>query len=148
MLSMPGAAVDTAQAGRRVRTNVLLALSLSSIIPLLVLAYTINQYALPRLERVDSAATLALQALLLFTLLGVVAGGWLIWKLGRTVMRMHQLMARDPSSALLDTRGDDLSSRAICKPCWQRSSARPPRSTPRRRVSTPPTGNSSRRRRA
>jgi diguanylate cyclase (GGDEF)-like protein len=112
MLSMPGAAVDTAQAGRRVRTNVLLALSLSSVIPLLVLAYTIIQYALPRLERPDTAAALALQALLLFTLLGVLAGGWLVWTLGRTVVRMHEMMARDPAGGLLDTRGDDLNALA------------------------------------
>ena len=58
---------DVASAGRLLRRKVLLALTLSSLIPLLVLTYVVHRYVRPGLDPAQVARFYALQALILFT---------------------------------------------------------------------------------
>ncbi|MBI2216224.1 MAG: GGDEF domain-containing protein [Candidatus Rokubacteria bacterium] len=100
--------VVAARAGKRVRQKVLWALALSSVLPLLVLAYVVHGYVVPALDPSDRVQFVGLQALVFFTLVAMIAGGWIIWSVGRTVARMADLMARDPSMTHLSTRTDEV----------------------------------------
>lgn len=107
---MPGAlASDVAQAGQRLRRKVVLALVLSSILPLLVLMYVAQGYVLPHLDPVvDSLRSLALHALIVFTLVAILAGGWVIWDIGRTVAQIAQMLGDEARWDRLVTRKDEI----------------------------------------
>lgn len=107
---MSGAlASDVAQAGQRLRRKVVLALVLSSILPLLVLMYVAQGYVLPRLDPVvDSLRSLALHALIVFTLVAILAGGWVIWDIGRTVAQIAQMLGDEARWDRLVTRKDEI----------------------------------------
>ena len=107
---MPGAlASDVAQAGQRLRRKVVLALVLSSILPLLVLIYVAQGYVLPHLDPVvDSLRSLALHALIVFTLVAILAGGWVIWDIGRTVAQIAQMLGDEARWDRLVTRKDEI----------------------------------------
>jgi len=84
--------IDVARAGQRVKSKVLVALVLSSIVPVLVLAFVV--LVLPTLGPADTQKFGVLQLLVLFTLLGMLAGAWLIWDiLGRLLARIGAPMA-------------------------------------------------------
>jgi diguanylate cyclase (GGDEF)-like protein len=105
---MPESAVDAARAGKRLEHKVLWALALSSVLPLLVLAYVVHGYVLPALDASNRVQLVGLQALMFFTLIAMAAGGWIIWSVGRTVARMADLMAGDPNVAHRSTRTDEV----------------------------------------
>jgi diguanylate cyclase (GGDEF)-like protein len=86
-------APQLAQVGRRLKQKVQLAIALSGILPLLVLAYVVQGYVLPGLREGDSNRIFALQGLIIFTMLGMIAGAYVIWDLGRTVAAMADAMA-------------------------------------------------------
>ena len=90
------------------RRKVLLALTLSSLIPLLVLAYVAHRYVQPGLDPSQVARFYGLQALILFTVLGMLAGAYMIWDLGRAFIRMADLLSKEPRLAELGTRSDEV----------------------------------------
>ncbi len=99
---------DIAFAGHRLRRKVLAALALASIVPLLVLAYVTQHFVLPQLRPGDTMHFLGLQMLLLFTIVAILAGGYIIWDVGRTVARLGEVLADDRSLATFKTRRDEV----------------------------------------
>jgi diguanylate cyclase (GGDEF)-like protein len=85
----------------------MLALSLSGILPVLVLAYVVHRYVLPNADTTDPLRIFTLQALITSTLLGMIAGAWVIWDLGRTVAHMADAMASQ-RFANLTNRSDEV----------------------------------------
>ncbi len=110
MLRMPGASPspDFASLSRRLKQRVLLALCLTSGLPLLVLAYVVFRYVLPRLDALHPASVVGLEGLIFFTVLAMVGGAWLIWDLGRTVGRIAELLSAQPTLEGLGTRTDEV----------------------------------------
>ncbi len=110
MLRMPGASPspDFASLSRRLKQRVLLALCLTSGLPLLVLAYVVYRYVLPRLDALHPASVVGLEGLIFFTVLAMVGGAWLIWDLGRTVGRIAELLSAQPTLEGLGTRTDEV----------------------------------------
>ncbi len=102
------AASDVGSAGQRLRQQVLVALALSSVLPILVLAYVAYSYMLPPSGLPDLARAFGLHALLLFTLLAIITGGYVIWDLGRSVARMAQMLADEGRIGELEHRKDDV----------------------------------------
>ncbi|OLE38231.1 MAG: hypothetical protein AUG00_05900 [Candidatus Rokubacteria bacterium 13_1_20CM_2_70_7] len=86
----------------------LVALALSSVLPILVLAYVAYSYMLPPSGLPDLARAFGLHALLLFTLLAIITGGYVIWDLGRSVARMAQMLADEGRIGELEHRKDDV----------------------------------------
>jgi diguanylate cyclase (GGDEF)-like protein len=99
---------DVAVAGQRLRSKIYLALLFSSASPLLVLVYVVHAYVLPSIPPLDTLRFFALLALLFFTLLAVVAGGYVIWDVGRTMESMATLMADQRGIGKLVERGDEV----------------------------------------
>lgn len=92
-MSVDRAALEVAQAGQRLRHKVILSLTLSSILPVLVLAYVVHSYVLPQLPHGDPLKTFAVHGLLVCTVFAMIAGGYIIWDLGRTLGSMAEGMA-------------------------------------------------------
>src|SRR5499433_655458 len=102
------ASSDVAFAGQRLRRKVLLALALSAIVPLLILAYVTHGYVLPGLDPTDTTRFYALQLLMLFTMLAMVSGAYIIWDLGRTIARLAEMYGDDGRMAKLEHRKDEV----------------------------------------
>ncbi len=94
--------------GRRLKQRVLLALCLSSGLPLGVLAYVVYRYVLPQMGSLDTVGAFSLEGLIFFTALAMLGGAWLIWDLGRTVSRIAELLSTQPTLAGLGTRTDEV----------------------------------------
>jgi diguanylate cyclase (GGDEF)-like protein len=108
MIDMPGDGSDIASAGRRLRIKVLLALTLASGGPILVLVYVTRGWVLPALAADPTADRGLLQALLIFTVLGVLAGAYIIWDIGGTIARMAQVMASEQVMGGLVRRNNEV----------------------------------------
>lgn len=98
---------ETALAGR-LRSRVLLALTLSAVLPILVLAYVMHGYILPFIDPSDSLRTIALFTLVVFTLLAMLAGGWVIWNLGTNVARMAEMLTDQRRTVAIGNRKDEV----------------------------------------
>lgn len=97
---MPGdTPFDITVAGKRLRQKVMLALALSSALPLLILVFVVHEYVLPGLDPSDTSRFLGVQALILFTIFGMIIGSFIIWSMGRTISAMAGMMSRDPNFA-------------------------------------------------
>jgi diguanylate cyclase (GGDEF)-like protein len=105
---MSPAPQDLSTLGTRLRKRVHVALALSSVVPLLVLAYVVQGYLLPNLDPADTYTFFGMQTLVLFTVIGMLAGGWVIWGLGRTVAQMANMLTRDNKGATLATKTDEV----------------------------------------
>jgi diguanylate cyclase (GGDEF)-like protein len=106
---MPGkTASGVASAGQRLRHKVALALALSAVLPLLVLAYVTSSFIVPQMNELDAVRLAALYVLILFTVLAMVLGGYIIWDLGRTVARMAQMLAHEERIDKLESRRDEV----------------------------------------
>ena len=79
--------------GRRLKHRVQLAIALSGVLPLLVLAHVVHGYVLPGLKDTDPTRIFALQGLITCTMLGMIAGAYVIWDLGRTVAGMADALS-------------------------------------------------------
>jgi len=99
---------DIASTGRLLRRKVLLALTLSSLVPLLVLAYVVYRYVRPELSPTDVTTFYGLHALLLFTVLAMGGGAYIIWDLGRAFAKIAELLSREPKLAELGGRSDEV----------------------------------------
>src|SRR6266545_7059065 len=100
---------DVASAGRRLKSRIYVALLFSSVLPLLVLAYVTHVYILPVMNPMDSVRFFSLQALLFSTLLAMLAGGYVIWDLGRAMERLARMLAEQRGIGELVERGDEVS---------------------------------------
>ncbi len=101
-------ASNVAFAGQRLKHKVTLALALSSVLPLLVLVYVTTGYIAPHLAELDTPRLVALHVLILFTLLAMVAGGYIIWDVGRTVARIAEMLAAEERIGTLENRRDEV----------------------------------------
>jgi diguanylate cyclase (GGDEF)-like protein len=110
MADMPGdGSPDLATAGRRLRVKVLLALSLASGVPIVVLAYVVRGLVVSGGDPADPTADMTiLRAVLLVTVAGVLAGAYIIWDIGGTVARMAQMMASEQVMGGLVRRNNEV----------------------------------------
>src|SRR5262245_262480 len=99
---------DIVFAGQRLRRKVLAALALASIVPLLVLAYVTQTFVVPHLHPGGSADFLGLQMLPLFTVVAIVAGGYVIWDIGGTGARLCEVLTDDGNMVTLKARRDEV----------------------------------------
>jgi len=105
---MPDVPPDFASLGRRLKQRLLLALCLSSGLPLLVLAYVVHRYIVPEVASLSTVSVAALEGLVFFTGLAMGGGAWLIWDLGRTVGRVALLLAAQPTLVGLGNKTDEV----------------------------------------
>jgi diguanylate cyclase (GGDEF)-like protein len=109
MADMPGdGSPDLATAGRRLRVKVLLALTLASGVPILVLAYVVRALVLPGAGGDASVDMMVLRAVLIVTVVGVLAGAYIIWDIGGTIARMAQVMASEQVMGGLVRRNNEV----------------------------------------
>jgi diguanylate cyclase (GGDEF)-like protein len=102
------ASQDLFVAGQRLRKKLAVALALSSLIPLLVLAWVIRSVVLPGLPAGEPLLSGGMQALIAFTALGIIAGGYIIWDVGRTVSRIAEMLASERAITGLGRRKDEV----------------------------------------
>jgi diguanylate cyclase (GGDEF)-like protein len=107
-LMPPESGTDVARAGQRIKSKVLVALVLSSVVPILVLAFVVLVLLPPTGGPTESLKLGLLQILVLFTVLGMLAGAWVIWDLGRIVARMGALMASEGGLPGFERRQDEV----------------------------------------
>jgi diguanylate cyclase (GGDEF)-like protein len=109
MADMPGdGSPDLATAGRRLRVKVLLALTLASGVPIVVLAYVVRALVLPGAGMEPSVDMMVLRAVLIVTVVGVLAGAYIIWDIGGTISRMAQVMASEQVMGGLVRRNNEV----------------------------------------
>jgi diguanylate cyclase (GGDEF)-like protein len=101
-------ATDVARAGQRIRNKVLVALTLSSVVPILVLAFVVMVLVFPTLGPGETVKFGGLQLLVLFTLVGMLAGAYVIWDIGRIIARMGSIMASETPVPGLERRRDEV----------------------------------------
>jgi diguanylate cyclase (GGDEF)-like protein len=99
---------DAASAGRLLRRKVLLALALSSLIPILVLGYVVHRYVQPSLDPTHVGRFYGLQALILLTVLGMIGGAYIMWTIGRAFSGMAALLSNDTRIAEIGTQSDQV----------------------------------------
>ena len=99
---------DAASAGRLLRRKVLLALTLSSLIPILVLGYLVHRYVQPSLDPAHVGRFYGLQALILLTVLGMIAGAYIMWTIGRAFAGMAELLSNETRIAKIGTQSDQV----------------------------------------
>lgn len=104
----PESTPDVAHAGLRIKKRILVALTLASVVPVLVLAFVILVLVLPAQAPGESMKFGFLHLLVLFTIIGMVAGGYIIWDIGRTMANIASGMARDIALPGSERRRDDV----------------------------------------
>src|SRR5213082_3238889 len=95
-------------AGRRLRTKLVIALTLSSVVPLLVLAYLVRSFVLPSLAAKASPVFGGVQILVASTVIGMIAGAYIIWDVGRTVARIAEMLGSERAISGLGRRKDEV----------------------------------------
>ncbi len=109
MQAMPSkASPDVGSVGRRLKQRVLWALSVSSLLPLLLLAYLVHRFVLPDIDSLSDVSLFGLHGLIVFTGLAMLGGAWLIWDLGRTVGRIAEMLSEPPHLGEVGTRTDEV----------------------------------------
>lgn len=103
---MPQAPV-VAEAAQRLRNKMLVALALSSVLPILVLAYVLVALAQPP-SPAEGARLGSLQILVLFAVAGMLAGGYVLWDIGRAVGRIGLLLTSEGRPHGLEHRRDEI----------------------------------------
>jgi diguanylate cyclase (GGDEF)-like protein len=102
---------EVAFVGQRIRQKICAALALSSVIPLLVLTYSLHAHVMPMLDPVRHARDLvSLQALIVFTGLLMAAGGFVIWDLATAVARAAEAVGSERHLERVVTRTDEVGS--------------------------------------
>jgi diguanylate cyclase (GGDEF)-like protein len=99
---------DAVSAGRLLRRKVLLALTLSSLIPILVLGYVVHRYVQPSLDPAHVGRFYGLQALILLTVLGMIGGAYILWTISRAFARMAELLSNETRIAEFGTQSDQV----------------------------------------
>ena len=99
---------DVAAAGRRLKTRIYVALALSSVLPLAMLALGAHVYVLPLISPLDTSRMFSVLGLLFMALIASVTGGYVIWDLGRVMHRFAMLLAEQRGIGELAERGDEV----------------------------------------
>ena len=97
---------------RAFKSKVLVALALSSVVPILVLAFVVLVRVLPTLGPGEALRFGVLQLLVLFTVLGMLAGGWVIWDLGRIGPLMASESARSSFERTIEQQAAEINTYA------------------------------------
>jgi diguanylate cyclase (GGDEF)-like protein len=105
-----GAVFDVATSGKRVRHRVVVALALCLALPLLVLMLVVAGYVVPALDPSNSVTFFGLPIVLVVTLLGMIVGGVMIWRMGRTMTTIATVMSRDPNLTRIEGKTDEVGS--------------------------------------
>src|SRR5438132_2969938 len=109
MVCMSAPHGEVACAGQRVKQKILIALVLSSFIPLLILTYILCAHSLPLLTgETHRLVMLGLQVLLLFTALLMAAGAYVIWDVAAAVARTAQIIEEARPTSALSHRSDEI----------------------------------------
>src|SRR5881398_3501826 len=108
LIMVSHASQDATAVGRRLRRRVLLALCLSGLLPVLVLAYAVLRYLFADVGSLRGVHLIGLQGLVFFTLLAMVGGAWIIWDIGRAVSRMGELLSPQPNATAPGARTDEV----------------------------------------
>jgi diguanylate cyclase (GGDEF)-like protein len=109
--SMPAINHELAFAGQRVKQKITFGLTLTLIIPLLVLTYGFYTYVLPLTQSAKASADIsAVMALLAFTGLLMLGGGIVVWDVATAVSRAAQLItsSRRVEPDMIPARNDDI----------------------------------------
>ena len=100
---------EVAFAGQRIKQKVFMALALSSLIPLLILAYVLYAYIIPLLDRtLHRLEIFGLQVLVLLTALLMAAGGYVIWDVAAALARSAELAGEPQRFEHLTQRSDEI----------------------------------------
>jgi diguanylate cyclase (GGDEF)-like protein len=78
------------------------------VVPILVLAFVVMVLVFPTLGPGETAKFGGLQLLVLFTLVGMLAGAYVIWDMGRIVARMGSSMASETAVPGFERRRDEV----------------------------------------
>ena len=106
---MPGEPTpEVAFAGHRFITRVLVALALCSVIPILLLGWALLMVAIPSLGAEDTLMRGGLRFLIVFSVVGMVVGGYIIWDIGRTMARLAQMIADESAGTTREHRHDEV----------------------------------------
>ncbi|HTO10066.1 MAG TPA: GGDEF domain-containing protein [Candidatus Binatia bacterium] len=103
----PESTPEVAHAGLRIKKRILVALTLASVVPVLVLAFVVLVLMLPTLTPGETIKFGGLQFLVLFTIIGMLAGGYIIWGMGQTMARIASGMARNITLLGAERKRDD-----------------------------------------
>ena len=107
---MSGDGSDLASAGRRLRIKVVLALTLASAVPIVILLYVVARWVAPALATEAAADRGILYGVAAVACAGLVAAAYLVWDLGRSVTGIAQRMASEQALSGLDRRRDEVGS--------------------------------------
>jgi diguanylate cyclase (GGDEF)-like protein len=104
---MPGdASSQGAPPGHQLTRKIILALALSSILPVLVFAYVAYSYVVPGLGARGGSPGLLM--LVVCTGIAMAVGGYIIWDLGRTVAGLARVAAHAGNVGGLEKRRDEV----------------------------------------
>lgn len=94
---------------QRIKPKMLLALTLTSFIPLLVLAYVLQLFVIPLLEPGGHRLLItSLHGLLFFTALLMLTGGYLIWDVATALTRSAKLLVSAQQVGEFEKREDEI----------------------------------------
>src|SRR2546428_14138381 len=96
---------DVAHAGLRIKKRILVAVTLASVVPVLVLAFVVLVLMIPTLGPGESMKFSGLQLLVFFTIVGMLAAGYIIWVIWRPRVGLPPLLARGNTPPGGDRRG-------------------------------------------
>jgi methyl-accepting chemotaxis protein len=95
--------------GHHIKSKMFLALTLTSIIPLLILTYTLHIHVVPLLDTNTHWMLIgSLQGLLICTALLMAGGGYVIWDVAAAVVRTAQLVASASKATGVEGRSDEI----------------------------------------
>ncbi len=104
----PESTPEVANAGLRIKKRILVALTLASVVPVLVLAFVVLVLMMPLQTSAQAGGFGGLRLLVFFTVIGMLVGGYIIWDIGRTMARIASLMARDITLPGTERRRDEV----------------------------------------
>jgi len=95
--------------GHHIKSKMFLALTLTSIIPLLILTYTLHIHVVPLRDANTHWMLIgSLQGLLICTALLMAGGGYVIWDVAAAVVRTAQLVANASKATGVEGRCDEI----------------------------------------
>jgi diguanylate cyclase (GGDEF)-like protein len=102
----PETAPDVAHAGQPIKNRILIALAIASVLPILILAFVVLVLLVPTLAPAETLKYAGLQLLLVFTVIAMLTGGYVIWHIGQ-IMAQIASAARDAGALGGEGRRDD-----------------------------------------
>ena len=100
---------EVAFEGHHIKSKMFMALSLTSVIPLLILTYALHIHVIPLLDASTHTMLIAsLQGLIICTALLMAGGGYVIWDVAAAVVRTAQLVAHASKATGVEGRSDEI----------------------------------------